>query len=61
LKEHKSNIEQFVLVPSSGGVFEVSMNNELVFSKKKENRKPDGDEVEKIIREKMEIDSPFGF
>lgn len=61
LKEHKGNIEQFTLVPSSGGVFEVTINDELVFSKKKENRKPNPGEVEAIVREKMGLDSPFGF
>lgn len=61
LKEHKGNIERFVLIPSSGGVFEVSIGDELIFSKKKENRKPGEGEVENIVREKMEVDSPFGF
>ncbi|MFA0887689.1 MAG: Rdx family protein [Synergistales bacterium] len=32
--KHKNQIESFELVPSSGGVFEFSVNGELVYSKR---------------------------
>lgn len=39
------------LIPSSGGVFEVKLEDELLFSKKELGRFPESDEVEKFIRE----------
>lgn len=41
------------LIPSSGGVFEVTFNDELIFSKKELNRFPNENEVEEIIRGKI--------
>jgi len=59
LKEHKNQIGQLSLIPSMGGVFEVTFNDELIFSKAKEDRKPGIGEVEAIVREKMGIETPF--
>ncbi len=41
------------LVRSSGGVFEVTVGNELIFSKKKERRFPAPGEVEKALEPKI--------
>ncbi|NLV75517.1 MAG: SelT/SelW/SelH family protein [Tissierellia bacterium] len=53
LNEHKNNISEAKLIPSSGGVFEVSLNDELIFSKKNLDRYPEKGEVEEIIRNKL--------
>lgn len=53
LREHKENISEVTLYPSSGGVFEVTLNEELIFSKKKLDRYPEKDEIEEIIRTKI--------
>ncbi len=34
LKEYEEDIESIALIPSDGGRFEVTVNGELVFSKK---------------------------
>jgi selenoprotein W-related protein len=34
-----------VLIPSSGGVFEVTVGGELIFSKKRQGRFPDDEEI----------------
>jgi len=39
------------LISSGGGVFEVTLNSELIFSKKSLDRFPEDGEVEKLIRE----------
>ena len=39
------------LVESGGGVFEVTVDGDLVFSKKSLGRFPEGDEVARRIRE----------
>lgn len=53
LKEHKNSLEMVSIIPSSGSVFEVTFNDELIFSKKELSRFPNDDEVEEIIRKKI--------
>lgn len=50
LSEHTNDIEKLSLLPSSGGVFEVKLNDKLIFSKKELDRFPEEDEVEKMVR-----------
>jgi len=45
LKEKPEGIASLRLIPSSGGVFEVTANGRLVFSKKQTGRRPEPDEV----------------
>ena len=45
---HKENVS-IKLVPSTGGVFEVSLNGKVIFSKLKLDRYPNVNEVEDII------------
>lgn len=53
LREHKNDISKISLIPSDGGVYEVTLNDELVFSKKELKRHAEKDEVENIIKEKL--------
>jgi len=41
------------LISSGGGVFEVTLDNKLIFSKKALERFPDEGEVEKLIQENL--------
>ena len=41
------------IVPSSGGVFEVSIGDELIFSKKKEGRFPEPSEVDEALEQRL--------
>ena len=41
------------MVPSHGGVFEISFNDELIFSKKDLDRYPEKDEVEDMVRQRI--------
>lgn len=50
LNEHKNQIVELVLIPSGGGVFEIKLEDRLLFSKKSLGRFPEEDEVESIIR-----------
>jgi len=54
LNEHKNNINKVILIPSSGGVFEVAVNGETIFSKKELDRFPEENEVEDEIRKLIE-------
>ena len=49
LDEFQPVIESIRLVPSTGGVFEVSVNDELIFSKKKLERHAEPGEVIDIV------------
>ena len=53
LNEHKNDIEMINLIPSSGGVLEVELDGEMIFSKKELDRYPEKEEVEDLIREKL--------
>jgi selenoprotein W-related protein len=53
--ELKSNFDHvnIELISSGGGVFEVTLNNDLIFSKKILDRFPEEGEIEKLIRENL--------
>lgn len=53
LNDHDDTIEAVNIIPASGGVFEVKLDDELIFSKKELNRYPEKDEIENIIKEKL--------
>ncbi len=52
LPEFEQQVESWKLVPSTGGVFEVTVNGELIFSKKKLGRHAEIDEVRKLLQAK---------
>lgn len=53
LTEHKNSIEMVKIIPSSGGLFEINLDDKIVFSKKELGRFPNEDEVEDTIREDL--------
>lgn len=50
LEEFEQSLGEVVLIPSSGGVFEVMLGDELIYSKKATGRHADYDDVLKSIR-----------
>lgn len=54
LTEHEDKISELKLVPSHGGVFEISLNDEVLFSKKELDRYPEKEEVEDLVKEKLQ-------
>lgn len=53
LNDHKDDFSEVIIIPSSGGVLEVTLNDELIFSKKELDRYPEKDEVENLVKEKI--------
>ena len=53
LNKHKNNIDELVIIPSRGGVYEVMVNDSLLFSKKELGRFPEEGEVEKLIEDTL--------
>ena len=41
------------LIASGGGVFEISLNGNLIFSKKALNRFPEDDEIKKLVMDRQ--------
>lgn len=50
LEEFEHKIDDFTLIPSGGGVFEVMVGEQLVYSKKQTGRHTDYDEVGPLVR-----------
>lgn len=53
LEEFKSDIQSLTLIPSAGGVFEVSVNGENIYSKMQTKKFPDPEAIIKAIRAKL--------
>ena len=49
LEKYGTNVKEFTLIPSGGGVFEVIKNGDLIYSKKSLDRFPDDGEVMNLI------------
>ena len=49
LDKYGNSIVKLTLIPSYGGVYEITKNDHLIFSKKKEGRFPELDEVFSLI------------
>jgi selenoprotein W-related protein len=54
LPKFKFDIEEWQLVPSDGGRFEVLVDGELIYSKLETGRFPDHDDILKQIRKRQE-------
>lgn len=53
LTQHTNKITELNLIPSADGVLEISVNDELVFSKKQLDRYPEKQEVEALVSKKI--------
>lgn len=57
MKEFEFQIAEWNIIPSRGGVFEVTIDGELVFSKKELDRHAEPGEIKKIIEAKVNAQS----
>lgn len=53
LTEFEARIASWKLIPSRGGVFEVLLNGELLFSKKKLGRHAEIDEIRELLKARL--------
>ncbi len=56
LAAHESDISGVTLVPGRGGVFDVRIDGELVFSEKAAGRFPEPREIKDAVRAKLGLD-----
>jgi selenoprotein W-related protein len=52
-KEFEGQVASWTLIPSSGGVFEVRVNGELVFSKKQLGRHAEVEEIRQALAARL--------
>jgi selenoprotein W-related protein len=60
LTTFESDIAGLTLVPGSGGIFEVRLNRELIFSRKTEGRFPESKELKQLIRDRIDPERSLG-
>lgn len=53
LHEFEHQIAEWTVIPSRGGVFEVTIDGELVFSKKQLDRHAEKGEIRKLIEARL--------
>ncbi len=57
LKDFEPDISELILIPSEGGVYEVTVNGELIYSKRKLMRHAEPGEVVGLVRKFMKAKS----
>nr|PZN68439.1 MAG: hypothetical protein DIU58_00170 [Sphaerobacter thermophilus] len=53
LAHYQSHLSEITLKPSSGGVFDITVDGEVVFSKHQSGRFPEKDEVIRLVGERI--------
>ncbi|MFN8443358.1 MAG: SelT/SelW/SelH family protein [Caldilineaceae bacterium] len=53
LTTFEAELEEVVLAPGSGGIFEVRVDEELIWSRKEQGRFPDIKELKQIVRDRI--------
>lgn len=55
-----TELGEVALVPGTGGIFEVRLNEELIFSRKEASRFPESKELKQLVRDRIAPDRPLG-
>jgi selenoprotein W-related protein len=55
-----TELGEVALVPGTGGVFEVSLDGELIFSRKQAERFPESKELKQLIRDRIAPERSLG-
>ena len=55
-----ADLGEVALVPGSGGIFEVRVRDELIWSRKDKGRFPESKELKQLVRDRVAPDRPLG-
>lgn len=55
-----TDLGEVALVPGTGGIFEVRVNDDLIWSKKAQGRFPDSKELKQLVRDRVAPDKDLG-
>jgi selenoprotein W-related protein len=53
-------IGELALIPGTGGIFEVRLDGETIFSRKQEGRFPESKELKQMVRDRIAPDKDLG-
>jgi selenoprotein W-related protein len=56
----ETELGEVALVPGTGGIFEVKLDVELIYSRKAAGRFPESKELKQLIRDRIAPDKPLG-
>jgi selenoprotein W-related protein len=56
----ETELGEVALVPGTGGILEVKLDGELLFSRKQAGRFPESKELKQLIRDRIAPDKPLG-
>jgi selenoprotein W-related protein len=56
----ETELGEVALIPGTGGIFEVKLNGELIYSRKEAGRFPESKELKQLIRDRIAPDKPLG-
>ncbi|MFA6178477.1 MAG: SelT/SelW/SelH family protein [Candidatus Methylopumilus sp.] len=60
LTTFEADIASLSLVPGGGGIFEVRLNGQVLFSRKLAGRFPESKELKQLIRDNIDPERPLG-
>lgn len=60
LTTFEAEIGEVALVPGTGGIFDVRLNDELIYSRKEAGRFPESKELKQLVRDRIAPDMPLG-
>ena len=55
-----TDLGEVALVPAGGGIFEVRLDGELIWSKKAQGRFPDSKDLKQLVRDRIAPDRDLG-
>ncbi len=55
-----TDLREVALVPGTGGIFEVRVDGDLIWSKKDQGRFPDSKEFKQLVRDRVAPDKDLG-
>jgi selenoprotein W-related protein len=60
LTTFETEIGEVALVPATGGIFEVRLDGETIFSRKEQGRFPESKELKQLVRDRIAPDKALG-
>jgi selenoprotein W-related protein len=60
LTTFEQDLYSVALRPGTGGIFEITLNSQLIFSRKQAGRFPESKEVKQLIRDHIDPDRDLG-
>ncbi|HEU4387936.1 MAG TPA: SelT/SelW/SelH family protein [Blastocatellia bacterium] len=60
LTTFETDLREVALVPGTGGIFEVRLDGETVFSRKEQGRFPESKELKQLIRDRVSPERDLG-